>query len=174
MIPVNIFLFPISSEKFHQHFFRRNLRILYAPNNLYNFRHSIKMHNELTNFQKYLLILSVISSTNMGFLYMSGILDNTAKNLHEFANVTKAAARLSNGVADYFDLFNSLNKRMFTLHPESGMALPSLHSMYPSNFRYEDAAGAKPQDSQATVHSTHSTGEAGSFAKIFCPKFICS
>lgn len=60
----------------------------------------------------YIFVVTVCCSItiNLSFLYYSGILDTTAKNLDEISKLTNAVGRVAGGIADYLDVFHRLER----------------------------------------------------------------
>ena len=56
------------------------------------------------------LLAGVCITINMSFLYYSGILVSTAKNMDEMSKLTHSAARIATSLADYLDIFHRIEE----------------------------------------------------------------
>lgn len=105
---------------------------------------------ELSSSHVFILVFCLSITINLSFLYFSGILGTTAKNLDEMSKLTNAAARVAGGIADYLDVFHRLERLE----------------------RFENYVSVSNNNKEVFVLQLPQTQEISFFEKL-CPDFIC-
>ena len=103
----------------------------------------------------FVLVVCLSITINLSFLYYSGILDTTAKNLDEISKLTNAAGRVASGIADYLDVFHRL-ERLESLENTNNKQL----RLFEFESKSESEYLSKPAEY--------------SLVEKYCPKIICS